>query len=327
MQGRWVAASVAAVVLVAGAGLTAFVVHERSDKSPTGALTVNGTDAGPAAGVTSGSPLSETDRTPSPGPVSPGATSGMGSTTAATRPATTAAKPATGATKPASGVTKRPSASTPADPAGSGTPSLAGRIKPGATYRGLATWYRTDGGGACLYGAGGDPMTAAMNSVDYEGSQACGAYVRVRAANGRTITVQINNVCPAPCRVHQLDLSPQAFAKLADPKTGQLDVTWQLLSPAITGGISVRYKVGSSQYWCGIQVINHRNPVAALEVRAGSTWRRLARADFNYFLSPHGSGCGGDIRVTDIYTQRLVVASLPVKPDVVQPTGLQFARH
>ena len=170
-------------------------------------------------------------------------------------------------------------------------------------------------------------MTAAMNWSDYEGSKACGAYVLVRASNGATVTVRINNECPAPCRVHQLDLSPQAFAKLADPKTGQLAITWHLLSPQTTGALSVRYKVGSSQYWCGIQVINHRNPVATLEVRSGGSWRQLSRSGYNYFLSPNGSGCGSDIRITDIYGQRLVVAAVPVKPDVVQGAGLQFPQH
>jgi expansin (peptidoglycan-binding protein) len=224
-------------------------------------------------------------------------------------------------------VTGQPSATAPATRAGAGRAPLAGRIKPGATYRGVATWYDTDGSGACLYDGGGDPLTAAMNWSDYEGSKACGAYVRVRASTGATVTVRITNECPAPCRIHQLDLSPQAFAELADPKTGQISVTWTLLSPRISGGVAVRYKAGSSRYWCGIQVVNHRNPVARLEVRSGGTWHRLARADYNYFLSPHGSGCGSSIRITDIYRQRLVVAALPIRPDVTQRTRLQFARH
>ncbi len=91
--------------------------------------------------------------------------------------------------------------------------------------------------------------------------------------------------------------------------------------------MSVRYKAGSSQWWCGIQVIGHRNPVAALEVQSGGGWRQLTRTDYNYFLSPDGSGCGGSIRVTDVYGEQLTVDGLAVKPDVVQPTRVQFARH
>jgi expansin (peptidoglycan-binding protein) len=191
----------------------------------------------------------------------------------------------------------------------------------------VATFYDSNGGGACSYDPGPDPLTAAMNWADYEDSKACGAYVLVRAANGASLTVRITNLCPAPCRVGQLDLSAEAFARLAAPSLGEIPITWMLVSPAISKGISIRYKTGSSRHWCAIQVIDHRNPVARLEVQSGGQGKQLSRADYNYFLSENGSGCGGAIAVTDIYGQRLVVDSLPIKPDVVQATSLQFAAH
>jgi expansin (peptidoglycan-binding protein) len=67
--------------------------------------------------------------------------------------------------------------------------------------------------------------------------------------------------------------------------------------------------------------------VARLEVRAGGTWRQLARTDYNYFLSENGSGCGGALRITDIYGEQLIVDGIAVRPNVVQATGVQFARH
>jgi expansin (peptidoglycan-binding protein) len=310
VRGRWMAASVAAAVLVTGTVVTAVAVLGRSD----GATVGHTADA--AAGT--GSPTVD----PTTGAPTTGTTAAT-----ATATATTPASPTT--TRSATPTTTKPSkaATAAAKAAASGTASLAGLIKPGVTVHGVATWYRTDGGGACGFNPGGDPMTVAMNWSDYEGSKACGAYILVRAAGGATVTVMVNNECPAPCRVHQLDLSPQAFAKLADPNTGQLDVTWQLLSQPLSGPLSVRYKVGSSQYWCMIQVINHRNPVATLEVGGGSSWRQLSRTSYNYFVSPNGSGCGGPLRITDIYGQRLVVSALPVRPDAVQSTDLQFAGH
>jgi hypothetical protein len=45
----------------------------------------------------------------------------------------------------------------------------------------------------------------------------------------------------------------------------------------------------------------------------------MSRAEYNYFLSEDGSGCGA-IRVTDIYGERLTVSGLAVRADVVQPT-------
>lgn len=208
------------------------------------------------------------------------------------------------------------------------TTSLAGRIRPKATYQGVATVYKAGtGDGACSYGPSADMMIAAMNTTDYETSKACGAYVRVHAANGASVTVRITNECPLPCAPGQLDLSEQAFAKLVPISTGRIAITWSLLSPGTSGTVSIRYKTGSSPYWCGIQAIGHRNPLARLEIHTSSGWSQLARTDYNYFLSPNGSGCGGAIRITDIYGERLTINGIALRPEAVQPTRVQFAQH
>jgi expansin len=234
-------------------------------------------------------------------------------------PTPTTKRPAPEPSKAAATATPRPaSASAP----------LAGRIRPGVDYRGTATFYDAgNGDGACLYGPTDDVMTAAMNTTDYETSKACGAYVQVRAASGATVTVRITNECPLPCAPGQLDLSAQAFARLAAPVTGQIPITWRLLSPAVSEKISVRYKTGSSRYWCEIQAVGHRNPLARLEVRTAGGWQRLPRTEYNHFLSEQGAGCGAAIRLTDIYGETLTVDGLAIRPDVAQPTGVQFAAH
>ncbi|GGW42813.1 hypothetical protein CP966_34790 [Streptomyces galilaeus] len=221
----------------------------------------------------------------------------------------------------------RAAASKPARAASAEVPS-AGRIRPGVTYRGLATHYdAADGNGACLFGPSDGLMIAAMNHTDYETSRACGAYIRVRAASGATVTVKITNECPLPCAPGQIDLSKQAFAKLGALSAGELSITWSLLSPSTSDTVAVRYKTGSTQYWCGIQVVGHRNPVARLEVRADGAWRALARTEFNYFLSEQGTGCGGALRITDIYGEQLQLDGIPVRADVLQPTGVQFRQR
>ncbi|MEU8991057.1 expansin EXLX1 family cellulose-binding protein [Streptomyces sp. NPDC048558] len=245
-----------------------------------------------------------------------------------------APKPTPSPSKPSS---SPPPATTTAPPRASDSPSAAasasaaGRIRPGVTYDGIATFYDTgNGDGACLYGPTDDVMTAAMNHADYETSRACGAYVRVRAAGGASVTVRITNECPLPCAPGQLDLSAQAFAELATPSAGRIPITWRLLSPGTPEAperISIRYKTGSSSHWCGIQAVGHRNPLARLEVRDGGGWRQLRRTEYNYFLSEQGTGCGGELRLTDIYGERLTLDDLPVRPDVLQPTRAQFAAH
>ena len=256
-------------------------------------------------------------------------------TTALTQPPVTSPPPSPHTPTPSAA--SRPPAATRSPRVASSTPrtasagtagSLAGRIKPAVRYHGVATAYEAgDGNGACLYGPSGDLMIAAMNHTDYESAKACGAYVLVRAANGASITVRIVNECPLPCAPGQLDLSQQAFARLANLSVGRLPITWTLLSPAASGTISIRYKTGSNPYWCGVQAIGHRNPLAALEVGTAKGWRKLHRTEYNYFLSTDGSGCGRAIRVTDIYGEQLTIDGIALKPDVAQPTRVQFARH
>lgn len=261
------------------------------------------------------------DRTGAGAPHSSASATATGSSAAITPPAS--ARPATATPSPRSTPT--------GDGQSQGTStnsSLAGLVRPGVVYHGVATEYAAaDGDGACMLGPSSDMMIAAMNYTDYQDSEACGAHVVVHAADGASITVLITNECPSPCAPGQLDLSQQAFAKIADPSAGRISVTWQLLSPSTTAAISIRYKTGSSQWWCGIQVIGERNPVARLDVSTASGWLQLPRADYNYFLSTNGAGCGHPVRVTDIYGQQLTIAAMPIQTNVIQATDLQFAQH
>ncbi|MGY0066666.1 expansin EXLX1 family cellulose-binding protein [Streptomyces sp. QTS137] len=306
---KWRGALVPAVAVTAAGLLMSLVValtpDDGSDTVRATATSATGVDAGARPSV----PPTATERTPKAEP----STASPAPKASAT---TTAAEPSRGS---APAATPRPA---------SGGAPLPGRIEPGATYSGVATHYDAgDGDGACLYGPSPDRMTAAMNTADYETSRACGAYVLVRAAGGASVTVRITNECPSPCAPGQLDLSKEAFAELAGLSAGQIPVTWSLLSPDTSDTVSIRYKTGSSSHWCGIQAIGHRNPLARLEVGTGSGWLRLTRTGYNYFLSPDGTGCGGALRLTDIYGERLTVDGISVRPDVVQPTRVQFARH
>jgi hypothetical protein len=53
--------------------------------------------------------------------------------------------------------------------------------------------------------------------------------------------------------------------------------------------------------------------------RPGACSLGLARTDYNYFSS-RGSGCGGPIRITDIYGQQLTVDQIALRPNVAQQT-------
>jgi expansin (peptidoglycan-binding protein) len=198
----------------------------------------------------------------------------------------------------------------------------AGRIKYGRTYTGDGTYYAATGAGNCMYEAGGNLMVAAMNQTDYENSRACGDYLAITGPNG-TVTVKIVDRCPE-CAPGDVDLSREAFAKIAPISAGRVKISWRLLSPTLSGPVAYRYKEGSSRYWCAIQVRNHRNPVRFLDVLTGGSWHRLPRQEYNYFVSADGAGCGSSIRVTDIYGNRVTDSTIALKVGVVQKGAHQF---
>jgi expansin len=154
---------------------------------------------------------------------------------------------------------------------------------------GIATYYDADGAGNCGFDPSPDAMdVAAFDTADYAGSAACGSCVRVKGPKGE-VTVRIVDRCP-DCSANHIDLSKQAFAKIAELSAGRVDVTFQTVACDVSGPVAYHFKDGSSKYWTAIQVRNHRLPVAKLEYRKGSAYVEMKREEYNYFVEPSGVG-------------------------------------
>jgi expansin (peptidoglycan-binding protein) len=319
IKGRpWVTAgAVAVVALISTLGINTAITRHRAAPTVTGAQVVAPDEGGSLsaadstggrgairdAGSAAGAPRSRPEPRSSP---------------PAPKPASTTPKKKAAAAKPATSVRS-------VSPSGSGAPG-AGRIRFGVTYTGVATFYAATGAGNCSFDASSDLMVAAMNQQDYENSQACGAFLAVTGPNGSTVKIKVVDRCPE-CPVGAIDLSREAFTKLAPASAGRIAISWRLLSPGTSKPVSYRYKSGSSRFWCGIQVLDHRNPIRSLEVKAGDSWKSLPREDFNYFIAEGGSGCGGPLRITDIYGGKLTDTGIEISPDAVQRGHAQFGAH
>ncbi|MEZ4673193.1 MAG: expansin EXLX1 family cellulose-binding protein [Caldilineaceae bacterium] len=178
---------------------------------------------------------------------------------------------------------------------------------PNPIHQGIAIYYGATGAGACSFDPSpADLMVAALNAEEYTMAALCGAYVHVNGPKGK-VTVRIVDLCPE-CKAGHLDLSQEAFALIADPVQGRVAISWQLVSPAISGPIAYHFKEGSNQWWTAVQIRNHRNPIAKVEYKFGDTWVTVARTDYNYFVQTNpGMGPGPyQFRVTDSYGHVLV---------------------
>jgi len=176
------------------------------------------------------------------------------------------------------------------DPTLVGTPLLS---RPLGDYKnGVITYYDADGRGNCSFDASPRNLdVAAIIKSEYEGSALCGACAEVEGPQG-SLVVRIVDSCPDCTTAGHLDLSREAFAKLADPVAGRVSVRWRLVSCPVTGPVQFRFKEGSSEYWTALQVRNHHLPIQKLEWWSNNQWVTVPRADYNYFVASNGMGKG-----------------------------------
>lgn len=195
---------------------------------------------------------------------------------------------------------------------------------------GRATYYDATGDGNCMFGPSpNDLMVAAISHVNYSDpvpAAWCGAYVEATGELG-SVVVRIVDKCPdAGCLRGHLDMSPQAFAKIAPLEKGIVPITWRVVSPPIQGPIAYHFKEGSNQWWTAVQVRNHRNPLAKLEYRnAQGQWMAVPRVDYNFFVAERGMGPGPySFRVTDIYGNVLSDSAIAHVEGGTVPGAAQF---
>jgi expansin (peptidoglycan-binding protein) len=209
----------------------------------------------------------------------------------------------------------------------SGSSGSSGTTFSSAQQQGIATYYDYSGssGVACGYGVTSDTDIAAMDAPEYAGSAVCGACYEVAGPKGK-LTLRIVDLCPE-CEKGHLDLSAQAFAKIAEPSAGRVPITFNAVACAVTGAMSYEFKDGSSQYWTAIQVRNHRLPVTKVEYKKNGTFTDMPRVDYNYFIDDKGVGPqpnGITLRITAADGQVVEDAIPDVQAGSVVPGTAQF---
>ena len=189
--------------------------------------------------------------------------------------------------------------------------------------KGQATLYELQsGGGNCSYPSPpAGNLYVALSPGEYAAAAACGGYLNVTGPKG-TVRVKVVDQCPE-CAAGHIDLSRTAFARVADPGKGLVGVTYlPAANPRVGSPLSFRVKEGSSQWWLALLVIDHGNPLTSVEVQgAGGAWRKLARADYNYWIAESGMGKGPfAVRVTDTRGHRVTAKGIRLTPAAIQRT-------
>lgn len=209
-------------------------------------------------------------------------------------------------------------------PGGSGEgPMVACGEEP--TRQGDATYYTfADGSGACGFPATpSDLLVGAMNAPDYGASEPCGACAHVVGPEGE-VTIRIVDLCPE-CAKGSIDLSPQAFERIAPIAKGRVPITWQYVPCDVSGPVTYHFKDGSNQWWTAIQMRNIRHAVSKLEFEKDGDFVAVPRLDYNYFVAESGMGAGPlKLRVTDVHGSELVDDAIALADNADRSGAAQF---
>ena len=210
-----------------------------------------------------------------------------------------------------------------------GLPSEADILEPkGTIHSGDATFYGGgyEGGCAML-----DPISkedywiTAMNLTDYNTAQLAGAFLEVTGESG-TIHVLVTDLLPEG-KKGDLDLYTEAFPLIAPVEKGRVPVTWKIipLDSAENAPVCYKYKEGSSEFWCGVQVRNHRYPITKLEyLDSNGNFIEIPRRNYNYFETMDLGAGPFTFRITDIYGDVIIDYDIPLTPDEIQQGHVQF---
>ncbi len=195
-----------------------------------------------------------------------------------------------------------------------------------ASEQGEGTWYDVNatGQGACGLPAPDDGMIAAINDPQYADSAACGACLAVAGPLGEVV-VKVVDRCPE-CQRGDLDLSKAAFAQIADPAQGRVQIRWHETPCNINDPLRYHFKDGANPDWVAIQVRNHRNRIARLEALGDDNrYHVIPRAFYNYFVAEQGLGQGPlTFRVTDIFGNQIEDGSIVLQANGDSQSHSQF---
>src|SRR5580693_8584865 len=112
---------------------------------------------------------------------------------------------------------------------GTGAAAVAGTAA-GAQTSGEATHYELAAGGMgnCSYPSPpAGQLYVALSPAEYGAAAACGSYLQVTGPDG-SVTVEVTDQCPE-CQAGHIDLSEQAFARIAPLNAGLVPVSYHTI--------------------------------------------------------------------------------------------------
>jgi expansin (peptidoglycan-binding protein) len=177
--------------------------------------------------------------------------------------------------------------------------------------------------------------------VQWNGSEASGAFLEVSGPKQRDGAVPsiVQVVDQLPERADGLDMSVEAFAKVADHVDGIVNIDYKLVGPPDDYVTAYGYRIGqgivvegipeTNPYYAAVRLNNHRYPIESVDLITNDGKLDLNRESDNRFVLDSNYPLNGtqDLLVTNIFGQQVTLNDVNItngsSADIV--TGEQFA--
>lgn len=196
-----------------------------------------------------------------------------------------------------------------------------------STQTGEATFYDgiagTSSGNCSLPVTISDYAHCALNTIDYDNSEACGSCIKVNGPLGTTL-LKVVDRCPE-CKSGDVDMTEEAFATIANTIDGRVPISWKFTSCPTSEKIAIVFKEGSSQFWTGIQLRNTKHALSSLEYQLpNGNWQLINREIYNYFVAEEGISSPMTLRATSVLNEVIIIENVILTNDTIIPTDKQF---
>lgn len=209
-----------------------------------------------------------------------------------------------------------------ARPAAASEVGCPGRV---VTPAAQATYYTPGTEGACSLAMAPGDLTTTVAPADFAGSETCGRCLHVTGPDGE-VSVLVTDLCPE-CGAGHLDLSPAAFAAIADPLLGIVAVSWETVACDVGDDTMKLQFEGSNPWYLKVQVQEHRHGIATVDLRQGDQWLAMTRSEDDHFVRT-GDGPYAEpfaFRIGDVHGQVVETDGVGLANDLPLDAGVQLA--
>jgi expansin (peptidoglycan-binding protein) len=164
--------------------------------------------------------------------------------------------------------------------------AAAAPVALGPEGKGEASFYNTDGKGACSLNPPMNKHILSASKDIYQNADSCGTCLEIKGSAGTAI-VQVMDIC-FTCPPGHVVISKPGFEATVGKDGGTGPISYKPVACPVGGKISIRVKEGATRDWTAVQIRDSAYAIRGVKLQKdGDTeWKTLTRSGDNYWSAP-----------------------------------------